>query len=50
MMGIKWAGGLVFGINVEECAVVDEDEEEAEEGSVIQVFLGLVIFYIIVRV
>lgn len=49
-MGFNWTNGLVFGINVEDCAVVLEDEDsEMEDGSVIQVFLGLFMFYVIIR-
>lgn len=48
-MGFKWTNGLVFGINVDDCTVVDEEEEEYEEGSVIQVFIGVFMFYIIIR-
>lgn len=47
-MGLKWANGLVFGINSEECVVEDEDGN-LNNGTVIQVFLGFFIFYIILE-
>ena len=47
-LGFKWANGLVFGLNVEDVSVIDEDDE-VEDGSVIQVFLGIFVFYVIIR-
>ena len=47
-LGFKWANGLVFWLNVEDVSVIDEDDE-VEDGSVIQVFLGIFVFYVIIR-
>lgn len=48
-MGFKWSGGLVFGINIDDCAIYDEEEDITDDGSVIQVFMGLFLFYIVVK-
>lgn len=48
-MGWDWTNGLVFGLNVEDCGVYDEEEDTTEEGSVVQVYLGFVMFYVIIR-
>lgn len=49
MFDYKFICGLVFGIQQDTAYLLDEENEEPEETSMIQVFLGpLVIVYIFV--